>query len=97
MNPNRRKGGRQNDFNEEAEEDNFVISEDDQIAASEEDGEDLMDNLDKDYEFVEKLDEYDYDDLDERSYSNMSIDAKRRAEEALDRRDRAMRQKAANS
>jgi DNA replication licensing factor MCM2 len=54
----------------------------------EEDGEDLLENAERDYQKIAALDTYVTDGLDDREYDEMDVDQRRAAEVALNRRDR---------
>lgn len=70
---------------EEAEE---VADVDDDAPAEEEgEGEDLMENMDKDYEAIPELDKYEAEGIDENEYEPINEEQKREAEEVLRRRD----------
>lgn len=62
-----------------------------QIAADdeEEDGEDLLENAEKDYEDHEELDEYDEAEFDTKDYEPLSLEARRAAEAIMRERDRS--------
>mgnify|MGYP003440991718 CR=1 FL=1 len=91
---NRRRNQKDDDFDEEAIEENLNLTDEDPVVNSDEEGEDLNENLEKDYEVVDNLDEYDYDDLDEKSYSNISFEAKRKADQEIEKREKLSRQRA---
>ena len=54
----------------------------------EEDGEDLLENADRDYQRIDALDHYGTEGIDDRRYDNMDYDQRRAAEAELDIRDR---------
>jgi DNA replication licensing factor MCM2 len=58
------------------------------LAAEEDDGEDLLDNAERDYQRIEALDTYGTEGMDDRDYDNMDTDARQAAEATLSRRDR---------
>lgn len=74
-----------NDF-EEAVEDNAQIYDNVREIVDDNEGEDLMENVEQDYNAIQKLDEYDYEDLDEEDYGAMDPEAKRRAEKEIVKR-----------
>lgn len=49
-------------------------------------GEDLMENMDADYQRIGELDTYDATMLDDRQYAGMTLEARKRAEEENARR-----------
>lgn len=51
-------------------------------------GEDILDNADRDYRRIAELDRYDEDVLDNKDYGEMSLEARMEAEKALAERDR---------
>ncbi|CAB9515972.1 licensing factor MCM2 [Seminavis robusta] len=53
----------------------------------EEDGEDLLDNAERDYQKIAALDTYGRDGLDDRDFDDMDVDQRRAAEKELNRRD----------
>ena len=62
--------------------------EDDEIPEEEEDGEDLLENAERDYQRIEALDTYGAEGLDDQEYDLIAPDQRRAAEAALARRDR---------
>jgi len=64
----------------------FVVDED-EYKEEEEDGEDLLDNAERDYQRIAALDTYGTEGLDDREYEDMDIDQQRAAEQELARRD----------
>ncbi len=56
----------------------------------EEDGEDLLDNAEKDYQRIEALDTYGREGIDDRDYDNMDKDTRREVEAKLRARDRRL-------
>ena len=66
-------------MDEEAEEQHSIGSED-QIPISEEEGEDILEDMEKDYRRIPELDIYERDGIDEGQYSDIDEDAKREAE-----------------
>lgn len=82
------RGHRNVRLNEEAEED--MMLDDRSVGPAEDDsqaGENLDDNFEDDYVSNQHLDQYEEADMDDRSYSDMSIAARRRAEAEMDKRD----------
>jgi hypothetical protein len=75
----RRAGRRRNDF--DADDSGDYNPDDD-----EEDGEDLLDNAELDYQRISELDTYDASMLDSRQYSAMSVEQRKKAEEENARR-----------
>lgn len=76
------------EFHEEAEEDRELddeerVGEDQNIQ-----GEDLGDFQDKDYVPIKDLDEYNKEELDSKSYSEMSMSQRIKADEEIERRHR---------
>lgn len=84
------------DVDEEAQQDYGIGSGDELYQENNDDGEDIIENMDEDYEYIEKLDNYDANDLDEREFSEMSIGARRRAEEQIQKRERQQRKRTSN-
>lgn len=78
----------EDDLEEAVEERLNLDDEDDREASSEESGEDLMANMEKDYEDKPELDYYDPDGLDEEIYPEMDPDAIREVDKKLNKRDR---------
>eukprot|EP00934_Nitzschia_sp_Nitz4_P006353 Nitzschia sp. Nitz4//scaffold46_size129759//88941//92009//NITZ4_003514-RA/size129759-processed-gene-0.75-mRNA-1//-1//CDS//3329552634//6343//frame0 len=60
-----------------------------QAEEEEEEGEDLLENAERDYQRIEALDHYGTEGLDDRDYDAMDLDQRRAAEAELDHRDRA--------
>ena len=58
----------------------------------EEDGEDLMDNAERDYQRIEALDTYGTEGIDDREYDHIDDDERRAAEAEMNRRDRGRNQ-----
>lgn len=78
-----------NNSEEEAEEDRDIyMEEDDERISEEDDGEDIMENMENEYNAIPGLDKYESDDLDEEDYSQMSMEARREAEREINERDR---------
>lgn len=75
---------------EEAEEDREVYIDDDHRnqESDDEDAENLDDNYSKDYQELPGLDKYESEGMDEEDYSQISDDARRRAEREMDIRER---------
>ena len=87
----RRNGNIFEDSGDEAIESKEQLEEDDIIPQSEEEGEDLMDNAEKDYQKIAELDIYEDEGVeDEDIYLNP--EARKRAEMALNKRDLANRE-----
>jgi DNA replication licensing factor MCM2 len=76
------------DAQEEVVQDYIVEDED---YEEEEDGEDLLDNMEKDYQRIEALDNYGSEGLDDRDYEAMDFDQRRAAEAELARREKGSR------
>lgn len=89
MDPNPPRDNRNNNSSlHEAYEGHEIIGEEIQ-PRPEEEGEDIMENMEVDYKPIEKLDEYNMDHLDrEEAYSEMDFEQKRRADEQINRRHR---------
>jgi len=73
---------------EEAIEEKVQIDDDDQPIESEGDGEDLMQDIEKDYVPIKELDEYEEQGLDEEEYSDMAVEERKKVEKELDDRDK---------
>lgn len=58
------------------------------VQEEEEDGEDLLENADRDYQRIDALDNYGTEGIDDRMYDNMDYEQRRAAETELDVRDR---------
>ena len=58
------------------------------MAEEEEDGEDLIENADRDYQRIDALDHYGAEGLDDREYDAMDVDQRRAAEQEIARRQR---------
>lgn len=69
--------------------DNVILGNDDEDyrEEEEEDGEDLLDNAERDYQRIAALDTYGTEGLDDREYDAMDIDQRRAVEQELARRD----------
>lgn len=65
--------------------------EDNRVPDDEEDGEDLMENMENDYRGIKELDEYDREELDDDEYSMISRTDRNRADRIIDDRHRAER------
>lgn len=66
----------------------FVVNDDEEYKQEEEeDGEDLLDNAERDYQRIAALDTYGTEGLDDREYDAMDIDQRRAVEQELARRD----------
>ena len=77
------------------DEDDPVDQDYDYAAAAdeeEEDGEDLMENAERDYQRIEALDTYGTEGIDDRDYDLMDEDERRAAEAEMNRRDRGRNQ-----
>jgi DNA replication licensing factor MCM2 len=77
------------DAQEEVVQDYIVQDED--YEEEEEDGEDLLDNMEKDYQRIEALDTYGSEGLDDRDYEAMDFDQRHAAEAELARREKGSR------
>ena len=74
---------------EEAVEDRkFVMDEEDFGEGDEEEGEDLMENMERDYKNLGEIDQYDKEELDDQEYSDISAEKRRRADRIVDGRHR---------
>lgn len=62
------------------------------LAEEEEDGEDLMENAERDYQRIEALDTYGTEGIDDREYDMIDDDERRAAEIEMNRRDRGRNQ-----
>lgn len=58
------------------------------VPEEEEEGEDLLENAERDYQYIEALDTYGTEGIDDRDYEAMDYDQRKAAEEELRRRDR---------
>ena len=67
--------------------DNIYADEKEELRSDEEDGEDIIENMDEDYNAIDKLDAYDFNDLDEGEYSEISIGARRRADRIIEQQE----------
>lgn len=82
------------DVDEPAQQEDAVDDEQDNgdvdalLAAEEEDGEDLLENAERDYQRIDALDTYGTEGIDNRDYGGVDMDERRAAEETLTRRDR---------
>lgn len=67
---------------------NHGILDDEPIQPKEDDdGEDIMENMESDYKSIEKLDNYDYNELDdEHDYSEIDFEQKRKADDVINKR-----------
>jgi DNA replication licensing factor MCM2 len=84
------------DQGEEAQEDyNIAVDQDQDIHSENEndDGEDIIENMEDDYHFIKNLDQYDYNELDENDYSDISLNAKRKAEQEIVKREQDLKRK----
>lgn len=80
------------DLNEEAEENNILDENDHGNTSSEGEGDDLMENLDKDYKKIDHLDKYEEEGIDdEEMYSEMDEEERKEAERKLDEKDKKNR------
>ena len=86
--------GPPNPVPDDDEEDDAVDQDHDYDAAleEEEDGEDLMDNAERDYQRIEALDTYGTEGIDDRDYGMMDEEERRTAEAEMRRRDRGRNQ-----
>jgi DNA replication licensing factor MCM2 len=96
----RHVGGRRDDDDDEVDEDYDRLDGDDADLdhaddyyappeEEEEDGEDLMENAERDYQRIEALDTYGTEGIDDRDFGDMDIEQRRAAEAELRARDRA--------
>ncbi len=72
---------------EEAIEEHVSLSESEHELSNEPEGEDLLENLEKDYKPIIKLDEYEKQEFDETQYANMTAEQRRKAEREIDARE----------
>ena len=72
---------------EDYDPDNDNNNDDDE---EEEDGEDLLDNAEKDYQRIAALDSYGREGIDDREFENMDADTRREVESKLRERDRRL-------
>ena len=85
-----------NDYDDEVDrdydyEDNTGDNDEDNYQEEEEeDGEDLLDNAEKDYQRIEALDNYGTEGIDDRNYETMDMDTRREVEAKLRARDRRL-------
>eukprot|EP00977_Amphora_coffeiformis_P017256 scaffold5533_cov159-Amphora_coffeaeformis.AAC.12 len=86
--------GPSNPVPDDDDEDDAVDQDHDYDAAleEEEDGEDLMENAERDYQRIEALDTYGTEGIDDRDYDMMDDDERRAAEAEMRRRDRGRNQ-----
>lgn len=84
----RRSRGRNREEPSDAEDDPVDEDIDAALAAEEEDGEDLLDNMERDYQRIEALDTYGTEDIDDRDYGAMDSEQRRAAEQEIARRYR---------
>lgn len=68
--------------------DDEVDQDVDALLAAEEDGEDLIDNAERDYQRIAALDTYGTEGIDDRNFALMSYEERQRAEAELARRER---------
>ena len=67
----------------------YIMDDDEEYKEEdEEEGEDLLDNAERDYQRIDALDTYGTEGLDDREYDDMDIDQRRVVEQELARRDR---------
>merc|ERR1719265_918465 len=71
----------------EAGEDNVAPFLDDEEEVEPDDGEDLMDTLERDYQAIPELDEFEQDGLDDAEYEEMDHADRMRLDRMLDARD----------
>ena len=92
--PNREDYDDGNDVDDEVDEDyDYAQGGDDDEnyeEEEEEDGEDLMDNAEKDYQKIEALDTYGREGIDDRDFGFMDADTRREVEAKLRARDRQL-------
>lgn len=72
----------------EDEVDDEVDDDLDYVEEEEEEGEDLLERAERDYQRIDALDSYGTEGIDDRDYGNLNIDERRAAERDLERRDR---------
>ena len=72
---------------EEAIEEHVSLSESEHELSNEPEGEDLLENLEKDYKPITKLDEYEKEEFDETQYANMTAEQRRKAEREIETRE----------
>ena len=63
------------------------IDVDQYVPPEEEEGEDLMESMEKDYQRIEALDTYGTEGIDDRDYDPMDLEQRRAAEDDMNRRD----------
>ena len=63
------------------------MGSEEQSPVSEEEGEDIMETMDKDYAAIPELDVYERDGIDEKQYSEMDEEERRDAEAKMRERD----------
>ena len=71
---------------EEAIEEHVSLSESEH-SSNEPEGEDLLENMEKDYKPIKGLDEYEKGEFDETQYANMTLEERRKVEKVLEERD----------
>ena len=92
------EGNQDNDLDENEDLDNTSINEDDDVdyrvaqAEEEEDGEDLLENAERDYQRIEALDTYGTEGLDDTEYAAATQAERQAAEAELARRETNRRQ-----
>jgi DNA replication licensing factor MCM2 len=69
---------------EAMEDDNDVYEEDKPIDSEEEDGEDLLENMEQDYEKKDELDRYEADGLDDEDQEELGYEQRRLIDRQLD-------------
>ena len=73
---------------EEAIEDRFSVASEDINEDEEPSGEDLDENIEKDYEEIPELDKYEEYGIDEQEYAKMPLEERRKIDKVLEERDR---------
>lgn len=87
MGSKKNKNSKVNVNNDEAIEDNRLY--DDEQSHSEEQGEDLMENIEDDYKPISHLDKYDEDEFDDEEVEELDDYERRKVDEKLDRKDKS--------
>lgn len=76
------------DVDDEVDQDYDYAAPQQQDEEEEEDGEDLMENAERDYQRIDALDHYGTEGIDDRNYDLMDMEQRRAAEKELEIRDR---------
>ncbi len=69
----------------------------DKSADSEESGEDIMENVEKDYKKIPELDVYEHEGVDDEQYPDLGIEERKKADEEVDQRHQKKFEKAFGS